>query len=103
MEPSSTRRGRRALVSAGAVLERIRRLDRREDGLFRVHRRHGSLYARARRQFGSWALALGAAGIDYRATLERARARAATTRRRRGREGPGAAKSGTAPARQYRA
>ena len=83
MPPPVSRRGRRPILAAEAMLERIRRLGRRERGLFRAHLEHGALYARARRRFGSWARALEAAGIDYRATVERARARAAAKRRRR--------------------
>jgi hypothetical protein len=65
------------------VLERIRALERRPGGLFRVHHTHAGLYARARRQFGSWSAALGAAGIDYRIVVDRARALAVAARRRR--------------------
>lgn len=82
MNPSiAHRRGRPALMQREAVLERIRRLNRSEAGLFRVHRTQGALYARARRAFGSWAAALAAAGIDYRAALGKARARGAALRR----------------------
>lgn len=48
------------------LLARIRELHRRDGGLSRVHRTHASLYARARRAFGSWREAVAAAGIDYR-------------------------------------
>jgi hypothetical protein len=66
-----------------AVLRRIRRLASRAEGLFRVHRTHGDLYARARRQFGSWEAAVRAAGCDYDIALERARRRSLESRRRR--------------------
>ncbi len=64
------------------VLERIRRLAERPEGLFRVHRTHVDLYARARRQFGSWRQAVQAAGIDYALEVARARQRSLETRRR---------------------
>jgi hypothetical protein len=63
-----------------AVLDHIRKLSQREVGLFRMHRTHSALYARARRQFGSWAAALAAAGIDYREALRQARTRGADKR-----------------------
>jgi hypothetical protein len=75
--PSTARRGRPALMPREAVLERIRALSRRAAGLYRIHHTHVALYARARRQFGSWAAALAAAGIDYRDVLRRARSRGA--------------------------
>jgi hypothetical protein len=78
------RRGRPSLLPPFVLLERIRALAGRDQGLFRVHRTHGALYARARRQFGSWAAAVRAAGIDYPAAVERARRRALANRRRRG-------------------
>jgi hypothetical protein len=64
------------------VLEAIRRLGGREGGLFRVHRRHGNLYARARRQFGSWGAAVVAAGFDYPQVVAAARQRSFENRRR---------------------
>ena len=83
--PSTARRarGRPSLMSAAAVLERIRQLAGTGHGLFRVHRSHGGLYARARRQFGSWSGAVRAAGVDYAAVLARARRQALETRRKR--------------------
>ena len=75
-------RGRPTLMSATAVIDRIRELAAR-GGLFRVHLTHARLYARARRQFGSWAGALRAAGIDYRQTVAIARSRSLEGRRRR--------------------
>ncbi|HYM81116.1 MAG TPA: hypothetical protein VEY91_06860 [Candidatus Limnocylindria bacterium] len=77
------RRGRPLEMSTAQVLERILQLAGRNDGLFRVHRTHSSLYARARRQFGSWAKAVQAAGIDYRRALTSARQRSIETRKRR--------------------
>jgi len=71
-----------------AVLELIRRLGRRDKGLFRTHHTHPALYARARRFFGSWAAAVSAAGLDYRLTIRRAHQRAIRTRRRRRRLDP---------------
>jgi hypothetical protein len=75
-------RGRPALMTAHALIDRIRELAER-GALFRVHHTHGRLYARARRQFGSWAGAVRAAGIDYRQAVARARARSLEARRRR--------------------
>ena len=84
--PSRLSRGGRPLLESPArVLERIADLARRGEGLFKVHRTHAALYARARRLFGTWAAAVAAAGVDYRATLESARKRSAENRRRRSR------------------
>jgi hypothetical protein len=81
--PRLTRpRGRPALMTAPAVFDRIQELAAR-GALFRVHRTHGRLYARARRQFGSWAGAVRAAGVDYRQAVAHARARSLESRRRR--------------------
>jgi hypothetical protein len=77
------RRGRPAEMSDEAVLNRIRALARRDAGLFRVHRTHPGLYARARRQFGSWSAAVERAGLDYRMALDRARSRSIRVRRGR--------------------
>jgi hypothetical protein len=66
------------------LLDEIRRLGARDGGFFQVHRRHGWLYARARRQFGSWGAALGAAGFDYVRVLGAARQRSLEDRRGRG-------------------
>lgn len=79
--PARSRRGRPSLMSPSALLERIRQLAG-DEGLYRIHRRHGSLYARARRQFGSWSSAVQAAGVDYAQAVERARRRSIETRRR---------------------
>ena len=73
------RRGRPELVSRPEVLDRIRRLAAHEEGLFRVHQTSPDLYARARRQFGSWAAAVSAAGVDYRRVLDASRRRAHET------------------------
>jgi hypothetical protein len=79
------RRGRPPKMSAQELLDRIRRIAVSRGGLFRVHQRNASLYARARRVFGSWSAAVAAAGLDYREALTGARQRAAKTRRHRSR------------------
>jgi hypothetical protein len=79
--PPSRRRGRPELMSRPQVLERILELAARDGGLFRVHQTNPDLYARARRQFGSWSSALQAAGVDYRAVMDGARRRSIDTRR----------------------
>ena len=66
------------------LLDAIRRLASSKGGLFQVHRQHGSLYARARRRFGSWAAAVGVAGFDYQGVLQTARQRSLEARRSRG-------------------
>jgi len=76
------RRGRPVEMAPEIVLERIRSLALRREGLFRVHRSHPSLYARARRLFGSWEGAVRASGFDYREVVRRAFARAAQARRK---------------------
>jgi len=83
------RRGRPPGMSSPELLDRIRRLAVTREGLFRVHRRHSSLYARARRSFGSWSAAVVAAGLDYREALTGARLRSLKTRRRRSRRSNG--------------
>jgi len=83
--PRSSRGGRPLLESPSRVLERIADLARRGEGLFKVHRTHADLYARARRLFGTWAAAVAAAGVDYGAALDSARRRSAENRRRRAR------------------
>lgn len=80
------RRGRPLQMTPEIVLELIRQLARREEGLFRVHRSHSGLYARARRQFGSWSEAVRQAGVDYDAAVDTARSRALRNRRRRNRQ-----------------
>ena len=72
-------RGRPLEMSREELVTRVRELAQ-GDGLFRVHRAAPALYARARRMFGSWAAALDAAGVDYRATVERARKRSVDAR-----------------------
>jgi len=79
------RRGRPPKMSSQELLDRIRRLADSRGGLFRVHERNTSLYASARRRFGSWSAAVQAAGLDYRETLNGARQRSVITRRRRSR------------------
>jgi len=79
---SAPRRGRPNLMARETVLDRIRALGTRRQGLFRVHLTHAALYARARRLFGSWASAVIQAGLDHRASIERARARAVERRAR---------------------
>lgn len=81
--PPSRRRGRPLLMSREAVLERIRALAGRPEGLFRMHRAHPGLYARARRLFGSWSSAVSAAGLDYAAAVGLARERSLRMRRNR--------------------
>jgi len=82
--PSGTvrRRGRPMDMVPEDVLEHIRDLARHRNGLFRVHRERPALYARARRQFGSWEGAVRAAGLDYAGTVTHARQRALNGRRR---------------------
>src|SRR5262245_34217403 len=79
------RRGRPPKMSAPELLDRIRRLADTREGLFRVHQRFSSLYARARRNFGSWSAAVLAAGLDYGQAMNGARQRSLKTRRRRAR------------------
>jgi len=66
-----------------AVLDLIRRLGRRREGLVAIHVTHPALYARARRCFGSWAAAVRAAGLDYWSEIRRARQHAIDMRRRK--------------------
>ena len=81
--PSPRRRGRPLDMPPEAVLDRIRQLAAREAGLFRIHLTETSLYARARRLFGSWQGAVRAAGLDYLDVLEGSRRRAILGRRTR--------------------
>jgi hypothetical protein len=81
--PPRARGGRPLLESRTRVLERIAGLANRAEGLFRTHRTHPSLYARARRLFGTWAAAVAAAGVDYAVMVDHARRRSAQNRRRR--------------------
>lgn len=76
------RPGRPLEMSREQVVERIRELSAATDGLFRVHLSAPSLYARARRLFGSWSAAVRLAGVDYETLQGVARARSLQTRRR---------------------
>lgn len=80
------KRGRPLEMAPNEVLKRIRDLSERGH-LFRVHLDTPALYARARRLFGTWAAALGAAGVNHGAAVAAARERSLETRRRR-RTGP---------------
>lgn len=83
--PPRSRLGRPLQMTPAEVLQQIRDLAA-GNNLFRVHRAAPGLYARARRQFGSWAEAVRAAGMDYGQALHSARRRSLETRRsRRGR------------------
>jgi len=77
---SRRKRGRPLEMQPHEVLSRIRELALR-NALFRVHLDAPSLYARARRQFGTWAAALLAAGVDHDAAVKAARRRAVEHRR----------------------
>jgi hypothetical protein len=79
---SHRRRGRPLGMTPEEVLRNIRSLAA-SGQLFRVHLDHPALYARARRQFGSWADAVANAGFDYLGALAEARRRSVATRRRR--------------------
>jgi hypothetical protein len=81
-EARPRRRGRPIEMAPETVLERIQLLATRDEGLFRVHRTHPALYARARRLFGSWEGAVRASGLDYPGIVARAFERAAQSRRR---------------------
>ena len=76
------RRGRPPLLAPEQVLHEIR-TEFGEGRLFRVHIEKPALYARARRLWGNWAAALGAAGLDPARVMEAARQRALETRRRK--------------------
>lgn len=80
--PPRRRRGRPLQMAPEEVLLRVRRLAERGE-LFRVHLDHPALYARARRQFGSWAGALERAGLDHAGALAEARRRSLETRKGR--------------------
>ena len=81
-DSSPRKRGRPLEMQPQEVLRSIRALHQRGE-LFRVHMRQPSLYARARRLFGTWAQALAQAGVDHAGTVHEARRRAAEHRRRR--------------------
>ena len=74
------KRGRPLEMQPHEVLSRIREMAMR-NALFRVHLDAPSLYARARRQFGTWASALVAAGVDHAAAVGAARRRSVEHRR----------------------
>ena len=95
--PPAARAGRPLLVPPAEVLDHIRRLARSDRGLFRVDHTHPTLYARARRLYGSWAAAVAAAGLDYRRTVEDARRRSIENRVRERRR---ARRAGAAPLRR---
>lgn len=80
---SARRRGRPALMTRDALLDSIRKLASAGDGLFRIHRSHPHLYARARRMFGSWSAAVRTAGLDYETAIRTARARSRDAIRKR--------------------
>jgi len=70
--PQRRPRGRPLTMSRAALLRKIQQLALRPEGLFRVHRSHPHIYARARRQFGSWADSVEAAGLEYPEAMDRA-------------------------------
>ncbi|HVP14664.1 MAG TPA: hypothetical protein VMS88_03910 [Terriglobales bacterium] len=76
------------------MLDLIRRLGQRREGLVGIHATHPALYACARRCFGSWAAAVRAAGMDYWSLIRRARQQAIVTRRRKRRALVAARRSG---------
>ena len=76
------KRGRPLEMMPHEVLSRIRDLAER-GRLIRVHLDTPSLYARARRLYGTWAAALQAAGLDHAEAVAAARQRSVETRRRR--------------------
>lgn len=78
--PARRPRGRPLEMSREEVLRRIAALAT-EGSLFRVHHEHPALYARARRQFGTWSRALEQAGVDPARTLDEARRRSQASRR----------------------
>lgn len=77
------KRGRPAMMTHDQLVESIRALAARPDGLYRVHLTDADLYSRARRYFGSWAAAVAAAGVDYHGAVSSARQRSLHTRRHR--------------------
>lgn len=82
VEEPRRKRGRPLEMTPAQVLDRIRRLSASGDGLYRIHHTNSDLYARARRQFGSWAAAVKAAGLDYEGVMRRARVRSIENRKR---------------------
>lgn len=77
-----SRIGRPAIMSREALLDRIREIAGEGHGLFRVHREHPEIYARARRRFGTWEEAVRRAGVDYDAAVRTARDRSREPLRR---------------------
>lgn len=69
------RRGRPPIMTRELLIARIRELATAEGGLFRIHRAHPEVYARARRMFGSWSEAVRSAGVDYDEAVRSARRR----------------------------
>jgi len=69
------RRGRPPIMTREILIARIRELAASDGGLFRIHRAHPEVYARARRMFGSWSEAVRSAGVDYDAAVRSARRR----------------------------
>lgn len=80
--PPRRKRGRPLEMTPQEVLRRIRELADRGK-LIRVHLDVPALYARARRLFGTWAAALGAAGVNHAAAVAAARELSIESRRRR--------------------
>jgi hypothetical protein len=78
---AARKRGRPLEMAPSEVLDRIR-LEYARGTLFRMHRAHPALYARARRLFGTWAAALARAGVDHNRAMAEARRRSLETRRR---------------------
>jgi hypothetical protein len=78
---SARKRGRPLEMAPSEVLHRIRE-EYARGTLFRMHREHPGLYARARRLFGTWAAAVAEAGVDHDRAVADARRRAIETRRR---------------------
>ena len=74
------KRGRPLEMAPSEVLKRIRS-EHDQGTLFRMHREQPSLYARARRSFGSWASALAQAGVDHSRAVADARRRSLETHR----------------------
>jgi len=78
---AARKRGRPLEMAPSEVLDRIR-LEHARGTLFRMHREHPGLYARARRLFGTWAAAVANAGVDRDRAMADARRRSLETRRR---------------------
>ena len=63
------------MMTREALLQRIREIGGNGEGLFRIHKSHPEIYARARRMFGSWSEAVKVAGFDYESAVRVARNR----------------------------